>query len=268
MARATKTASRTGPSSQKAARAQDPIRPTDEAARSLARGLLRGARSASLATLGPDGHPAASLVSVATDGDGTPLILVSALAAHTDNLLAEPRASLLLSPGGKGDPLAHPRITLKTRARRIAREAPEHARLRRRFLAHQPKAALYADFPDFAFFALAIEAASLNGGFGRAYELTPADLLSDPAGAAAIAEAEEGVLAHMNADHAEAVRLYATALLGAREGAWRAVGIDPDGIDLALGDTLLRLAFPQPVGEPAALRETLVALASQARQAG
>lgn len=261
MARNPKTGPQAGP------KTQDPIRPTDEAARGLGRGLLRSARSASLATLGTDGHPVASLASVATDGDGTPLILVSALAAHTGNLMAEPRASLLLSPGGKGDPLAHPRITLKTRARRIARGTPEHARMRRRFLAHQPKAALYADFPDFAFFALAIEAASLNGGFGRAYELTPADLLSDAVKAAALAEAEEGALAHLNADHAEAIRLYATSLLGARDGAWRAVGLDPDGLDLALGDTMLRLAFPEPVDGPDGLRAALVALAAEARKA-
>jgi putative heme iron utilization protein len=172
--------------------AKDPIRPTDDAARSLGRELIRSARSASLATLGSDGHPAASLVSVATDIDGAPVILISALSAHTGNLLADPRASLLVSPGGKGDPLAHARVTLKLRARRIEREAPDGIRIRRRFLAHQPKAALYADFPDFSFFALDIEAASLNGGFGRAYELIPADLLSDAAGAAALAEIEEG----------------------------------------------------------------------------
>jgi putative heme iron utilization protein len=245
----------------------DPIRPTDDAARALGRGLLRSARSASLATIAADGHPVASLVGIATDIDGTPLILVSGLAAHTGNLLAEPRSSLLVSPGGKGDPLAHARLTLKTRAREIGREAPEAARIRRRFLAHQPKAALYADFPDFSFFALDIEGASLNGGFGRAYELTAADLLSDPARAAALIEAEEGAVAHMNADHADAVRLYATALLGAPDGAWQVTGLDPDGLDLALGDAVLRLAFPAPVDGPAGLRKTLVELAGQARKA-
>jgi putative heme iron utilization protein len=247
--------------------AKDPIRPTDDAARSLGRELIRSARSASLATLGSDGHPAASLVSVATDIDGAPVILISALSAHTGNLLADPRASLLVSPGGKGDPLAHARVTLKLRARRIEREAPDGIRIRRRFLAHQPKAALYADFPDFSFFALDIEAASLNGGFGRAYELIPADLLSDAAGAAALAEIEEGAVAHMNQDHADAIRLYATGLLGARDGAWRVIGLDPDGADLALGDSVLRLAFPAPVDGPGALRKALVELAGQARAA-
>lgn len=246
----------------------DPIRPTDEGARTLARELLRRARSGALATLGADGHPAASLVSVATDSDGTPLILISALSGHTGNLLADPRCSLLLASGGKGDPLAHARITLKLRARQVSRDAPEAARIRRRFLARQPKAALYADFGDFSFFSLQIEGASLNGGFGRAYELTAFDILSAPEQVAALAPLEEGAVAHMNEDHADAVKLYATSLLKARNGAWHVTGIDPDGLDLALGDDTLRLAFPSPVDSAAALRGTLAALARQAREAG
>ncbi len=245
--------------------AGDPVRPTDAQARMLARGLLRGARSGALASLGRDGHPAASLVSLATDIDGAPLILVSALSAHTGNLSADPRASLLIAPGGKGDPLAHARITLKLRAARIERDSEDGARVRRRFLARQPKAALYADFGDFSFFSLAIEGASLNGGFGRAYELQPSDILSDPAAARALAEIEPGAVAHMNADHAEALQLYATALLGARKGGWRATGLDPDGLDLASGDAVLRLPFPAPVDGPGPLRRMLAELAARAR---
>lgn len=245
----------------------DPIRPTDATARALAKSLLRGARSAALATLTREGHPFASLTSLATDVDGTPLILVSALSGHTGNLEADPRASLLLAPGGKGDPLAHPRITLLARAQKVERDSEDGRRIRRRFLARQPKAALYADFPDFSFFALKLERASLNGGFGKAYELEAADLMSDCTQAAALVEAEEGAVEHMNADHADAVRLYATALLGAKDGAWRISGLDPDGCDLALGDKALRLNFDEPVTSPDALRKALVALAGKARAA-
>lgn len=247
--------------------AQDPIRPTDDDARALARELVRSARHGALATLSGDGHPFASLTSLATDLDGTPLILVSALSGHTGNLKADPRASLLIARSGKGDPLAHPRITLRVRARRIERESEEGGRIRRRFLARQPKAQLYVDFPDFSFFALSIEGASLNGGFGRAYELMPSDILSDPAQVQALIAAEEGAVAHMNEDHAEAVKLYATALLGAGDGDWRITGLDPDGLDLALGDQVLRLPFPEPVDGPGALRSVLVALAAKARSA-
>ncbi|MCO5090193.1 DUF2470 domain-containing protein [Bosea sp. (in: a-proteobacteria)] len=244
---------------------KDVIQPMDEAVRAEAKGLLRGARSATLATLGPDGHPFASLVGLATDIDGTPVILVSGLAAHTGHLAADPRASLLISPGGKGDPLAHARITLKVRARKVVRESEEGLRIRRRYLARQPKAALYADFPDFAFFALEIEGASLNGGFARAFAPTPADLKSDPAHAAALAEVEEGAVEHMNEDHAEAIGLYATRLIGAKTGAWRAIGLDPDGLDMALGSTALRLPFPASVDGPASLRDVLAKLAVKAR---
>jgi hypothetical protein len=245
--------------------ASDPIRPTDASARGLARALLRSARSGSLATLTAEGHPFASLTSLATDVDGTPLILVSSLSGHTGNLTGDPRASLLIAPGGKGDPLAHPRITLLARAEPIARESDLGRRARRRFLARQPKASLYVDFPDFSFFALRLERASLNGGFGRAYELEASDVLSDCAQAQALIEAEEDALGHMNEEHADAVALYATALLKAEPGSWRVSGIDPDGLDLMLGDLALRLPFDTPVTSPEALRRTLVELAAKAR---
>lgn len=247
--------------------ASDPIRPTDASARGLARGLLRSARSGSPATLTPDGHPFASLTSLATDIDGTPLILVSSLSGHTGNLIADPRCSLLIAPGGKGDPLAHARITLIATAETIDRESEFGQRVRRRFLARQPKASLYVDFPDFSFFALKLERASLNGGFGRAYELEAGDVLSDCSQAGALIEDEEGAVEHMNEDHADAIRLYATNLLGGEDGAWRLSGLDPDGADLMLGDKALRLAFDEPVTTPDALRNTLVALAGKARSA-
>lgn len=246
---------------------KDVLRPTDDGARVQARDLVRKARFGMLATLGPDGHPNASLVSLATDVDGTPLALVSALAAHAGNLGRDPRASLLLAPGGKGDPLAHGRLSVKVQARPVARESEAGARIRRRFLARQPKAALYVDFPDFSFFALDILGASLNGGFGRAYELAPEDILSAPEAAAALAAVEAGAVEHMNADHADAVALYATALLGARPGAWRLSGLDPDGLDLMLGDEVLRLPFQPSLAGAEGLRPLLVALAGKARAA-
>lgn len=245
--------------------ATNPIRPTDASARGLARGLLRSARSGSLATLTTDGHPFASLTSLATDVDGTPLILVSSLSGHTGNLVADPRCSLLIAPGGKGDPLAHARITLLTMARQVERDTDLGRRARRRFLARQPKASLYVDFPDFSFFALELQRASLNGGFGKAYELEAGDVLSDCSRAGALIAAEDGVLAHMNEDHAEAIRLYATRLLGGEDGSWRLSGVDPDGADLMLGDKALRLPFDEPVTTPEALRAALVALAAKAR---
>ena len=102
----------------------------------LAKTLLRSVGSGALATLDAQGAPFSSLTSVATDADGRPLLLLSRLAAHTGHLEADARASLLLARIGRGDPLAHPRLTLTGRVSRLERGQPvEHERARRRFLA-------------------------------------------------------------------------------------------------------------------------------------
>lgn len=242
------------------------IRETDAEAIALAKRLIRLARFGSLATIeASSGHPFASLTSVATDIDGAPLILISRLSGHTTNLVADPRCSLLLGQPGKGDPLAHPRITLIAEAKPVARDVADHQRIRRRFLARNPKAELYVDFPDFLLVRIAPARASLNGGFGKAYELGAGDLLTDMTAAADFSAMEEGAVAHMNADHADALRLYATRLLGGEDGPWRCAGLDPEGMDLALGDAALRLVFPQRVENGASLRKLLKTLADEAR---
>jgi putative heme iron utilization protein len=236
--------------------------------KALAKGLLRATRAGSLATIDRNtGHPFASLVNVATDSDGAPLILVSRLSTHTANLEADGRASVLLAATGKGDPLAHPRLTLIGSFRRIAREDAAEARMRRRFLARHPKSELYAGFADFSFWRLDAVSAHLNGGFARAADLTAADVLTDVAGADDLIAAEASAIAHMNKDHADAVRLYATKLLGAADAPWRLTGLDPDGLDLAAGDATLRLLFPERVTTADALRQVVVALAQKARAA-
>lgn len=240
--------------------------PADFAPRAEARRILRVTRAGTLATLDRNtGHPFASLVNVATDIDGAPLILVSGLSTHTANLEVDGRASLLLATTGKGDPLAHPRLTVLGTFRRLDKAGDDHARARRRLVARHPKSQLYADFPDFSLWRLEMVSAHLNGGFARAADLAAADLFTPVAGAAALVEAEADAIAHMNADHAEAVALYATRLAGMKAAAWRVTGIDPDGLDLAAGDLCARVDFPAPVETPAALRAALKALADAAR---
>jgi putative heme iron utilization protein len=232
---------------------------------SLAKNLLRTIRTGTLATLDRNtGHPFASLINVAADADGSPLILVSQLSTHTANLEADGRASILLAETGKGDPLAHPRLTVLGTMGRLEGDGHD-ARARRRFLARHPKSELYADFADFAFWRMNAVSAHLNGGFARAADLQASDVLTDLTDADDMVAAEEEAVAHMNADHGEAVRLYATRLLGAREGAWRVTGIDPDGLDLMLADAVLRLPFAERVRTPGSLREVLKSLAEQAR---
>ena len=240
--------------------------PADFDPKAAAKGLLRATRAGALATIDRNtGHPFASLVNVATDIDGSPLILVSRLSTHTANLEIDGRASLLLASTGKGDPLAHPRLTLLGSFVQIARDDPQAPRIRRRFLARHPKSELYAGFGDFSFWRLQTVSAHLNGGFARAADLKAADVMTDVVGAEDLIEAEAGAVAHMNDDHAEAVRLYATKLLGAEDGAWRLTGLDPEGLDLARGDATLRLPFAERVISAEQLRKAVVDLAAKAR---
>lgn len=234
--------------------------------KSTAKTLLRVIRSGALATIDRNtGHPFASLVNVATDADGSPLILISRLSTHTANLEADGRAAVLMASTGKGDPLAHPRLTLIGTFRPLARADSQEARVRRRFLARHPKAELYAGFADFSFWQLEVVSGHLNGGFGRAADLKASDLLTDVTDAEDLLDSEASAVAHMNADHAEALRLYATKLLSAEDGPWRLTGIDPEGIDLALGDATQRLPFPERVSTAEQMRKTVVDLAKSAR---
>jgi putative heme iron utilization protein len=241
---------------------KDVIRETDAEAIRLAKALLRSARFGALAVLDPEtGGPLASRVGVATDLDGTPLILVSALSAHTGAIVADPRCSLLLGEPGKGDPLAHPRITLSCRANRLQRDTPDQARAQRRYLNRNPKAKLYAGLGDFSIFRLEVERASLNGGFGKAYLLSRADLICDASVNEALAEAEQPALDHMNADHADAIAVYASHYAKAGGSGWVLTGFDADGMDLAAGDETRRVFFPKPLAAAQDLRRTLVEMA-------
>lgn len=155
------------------------LRNVDAAAIQLARQLVREATHGSLAVLNAEtGAPGVSRVGVSTDVDGTPVVLISRLAPHTTALLKDGRCALLLGEPGKGDPLAHPRISIDCRATEISREGADHQRIRDCYLARQPKARLYADLGDFRFFRLEPLSASLNGGFGKAYAMTPEHLLT------------------------------------------------------------------------------------------
>lgn len=232
----------------------------------VAKSLLRTTRWATLATLTPEaGAPFASLVNVASAPDGSPILLMSQLSAHRRHIATDPRISLLYYIPGKGDPLAHPRLTLVGRAVLIEKPA-ERAALRARFLARHPKSALYADFPDFSFFGVALDGVHLNGGFGRAAPgLNAADILTPLDGAEALIAEEASALQHVNQDHADFAPLLAEAA-GADGGHWRTLGFDPEGVDLGNDEMILRLPFPQPIATPAGLRQALVALAQAARQ--
>lgn len=226
------------------------LRDTDDEARRLARTLLRGARYMSLAVLDPEtGFPFASRALTGTDVDGVPVILVSGLSGHTKGLLADPRCSLLAGEPGKGDPLAYPRITVQCLADEVARGTPEHDRIRTRFLDRHPKAALYADFPDFRFFRINPQTASLNGGFGRAYLIPGVDLvIREPGITSAWLDLQQN-LKNMTDAAADLAAQISTE--NARN--WRFGGVDRAGIDLISGDFQLRHEFNDLIDSPEAV---------------
>lgn len=232
----------------------------------LARSLLRRSRQGALATLmASGGDPYCSLVNVASHPDGSPILLISRLALHTRNILADSRVSLMLDERAAGDPLEGARIMLAGRAGQAGGD--DEPVLRRRYLAAHPSAEAFVEFKDFAFFRIRPLGAHLVAGFGRIIDLKPEQFLTDLAGAASLLEAEQSAVEHMNADHREAMNLYATRLLGAEAADWRCVGCDPDGIDMQAGTATLRLDFPRRIATSAALRQTLKQLADQARAA-
>lgn len=224
-----------------------------------ARCLLRMARTGALATLSREGGtPYASLVNLATDLGGLPIIFISRLAWHTRNLEADPRASILVSaPPASGDALTGARLTVLGR---FARETG--AGLRERYLAAHPEAAGYADFPDFAYWRLVPETVHAVAGFGRIETLPPAEVFPDWSGLGALMDS---AIAHMRDDHPGVAALLAVRLLGAPEAEWKIAAIDPDGLDLSDGSRSLRLAFDAPAHDAGTLRKTLADLANRAR---
>jgi putative heme iron utilization protein len=233
-----------------------------------ARHLLRSLDRASLATLGrpetPEaGAPYASLVLVAVDHDASPILLISALADHTKNLLSSPAVSLLFDGTvGLAEPLTGPRVSVQGAARRT-----DDKRLAARFVGRHPGAAMYSGFKDFSFWRVEVTRAHLVAGFGRIHWLAAGDVLYDAGGAAALAMAEPEIIAHMNGEHSDAVQLYATKLLGRSGDGWKMTGIDPEGADIRRGGDIARLSFEHPVQDAEAARVELVRLVKKARQA-
>lgn len=228
------------------------------------RDLLRSEPRGALGTLDALGAPYVSLVMLAVDHDASPLLLLSDLADHTRNLKADPRVSLLID--GTRDmatPLAGARATLMGE---IAPSADAH-RLAR-FVARHPDAAQYAGFTDFHLYRVAILRAHLVAGFGRIHWVDGAAVLWPCPADLPLASAEAEIVAHMNADHGDAVELYATRLLDQPPGAWQLTGIDPEGADLRLGKRIARLRFNEPITDATAARAELVRLVKRARRAG
>jgi heme iron utilization protein len=232
-----------------------------------AKSLLRRSRQGALATLmAGSGDPYCSLVNHATHSNGSPILLISRLAIHTRNILADPRVSLMLDERVEGDPLEGARIMLLGRAEEVG--GKELERVRRRYLNAHPSAEAFVDFKDFSFFLIRPSGTHLVAGFGRIVDLRPDQFLTETGDAAALLEAEQDAIEHINEDHRDTMNLYASKLLGAENAHWRCSGCDPEGIDIQAGRATLRLDFPARVTTPSELRKMLVMLAEQARAKG
>jgi heme iron utilization protein len=236
------------------------------------RTLADRARSATLSTLArePAGYPYGSLVTVAIDDAGRPLLLLSTLAEHTTNLLAAPQASILLTEplGAHDQPLALGRVTLLGPCTAVSDD--EKAAVRDVFLARQPSASYYVDFEDFAFYRLEPAALRYVGGFGRMSWVSPEDYRRaepDP-----LADAAAGILAHMNGDHSDSVLAYAKALAGIRDAsAATMTAVDRYGFELAMTTPecprATRLAFDEPVATADEVRRAMIEMVKRARVA-
>ncbi len=228
------------------------------------RNLVRETPRAGLATLlagEASPWPYVSLVLVALDHDASPLLLLSNLADHTKNLHQDPRAALLFDgTGGWRDPLAGPRASLLGRI-----QACNDERLKARFLARHPNAAVYAGFADFHLHRMAVERVHLVAGFGEIHWLDAGAVLFDTTDAGTLAAAEPDIVAHMNADHGAAVRAIAIEIACLPGEDFSMSGIDPEGADFRSGEGSARVVFQTPVNTAEEARRELVRLTQRAR---
>ena len=224
-----------------------------------ARYILRCARKGALGTIDQgSGYPYASLVATATEADGSPILLLSRLAIHTRNLEADRRASLLIDASDSaGNPLTGARVTLIGKV-----EPASDPTTARRYLARHPTAAGYSGFADFSFFVLRVERAHFIGGFGRIAPLAASDVLIDGTGSEWLVDAEPSILAALNSDAEADLAQLGARLSGGQAGAWQAVGVDAEGVDLILGEHACRLVLPGAVRTPDEIRAALGVAAS------
>lgn len=240
----------------------DTEKPPQPAPESLSRRLIRACDRAVLSTALPDGAwPYGSLVMTACDHAANPLLLISDLAEHTTNLGHDSRASLLFDGTvGLDSPLTGARVTVLGTISKTDDPA-----LAARYTARHPESQMFAGFGDFNFYEMTVERAHIVAGFGVIHWIDSSDLLFDIAGFEDLAAAEDDIVTHMNEDHADAVQLYATSLLGLKAGDWTMTGVDPEGCDLRNGGDVARLDFEKPAENAEAARAALVRLVKAAR---
>jgi putative heme iron utilization protein len=251
-------------------RGEDVPGPPEPSFAERARTLLHQVPTGMLATASRKhgGHPFGSLMPYAPDDEGRPLLLISAMAIHTQNLRGDARASLFVPQSLRGDALATARVTLMGEARTVPDAAVRAAR--DRYLARHPAAASWVDFGDFAFWRLDVLDVYFVGGFGAMgwvdageYRAAAPDPLADVAA---------GILQHMNRDHADALLVYARVLAGAEAEEARMAAVDRLGFELRLRQGPrrwgTRIPFPREVRSADETRAVLIEMLRDARSRG
>ena len=234
-----------------------------------ARTLMHLGRIGSLSTLSrkQPGFPFGSLMPYALDAQGRPIFLISTMAMHTQNLLADPRASLFVTePGASGDPLGSSRVTLIGNVVRIPE--PELAAARTFYLTRYPDSKYWVDFDDFFFYRMDVSDVYYVGGFGVMGWVPASDYSaaqSDP-----LAEYKSDIMQHMNADHKEALVLLAKRFADVEAQEAEMTSVDRLGFNVRLktqdGVHGARIAFLREVTNPTQTREVIVEMVKQARQ--
>lgn len=239
--------------------------PASESVSVVSRSLIRSARKAYLNSLNHKddndpaltGWPSASMVTVAAHWDSSPILMLSDIAHHAKNIAADNRVALLFdSAVGAPNPQEDPRVSVVGRLVKT-----DDSRLHQRYIARHPRAALYAGFADFNFYVLKVEKFHFVGGFARATWINKSKALLAKKQWADLADREQDILNHMNADHGDALRHYGGKLLGKRGKSWAMTGLDPEGCDLKCGAGFHRLNFKEMVNDSESCRKTLVELA-------
>jgi putative heme iron utilization protein len=214
------------------------------------------------------GFPFGSVMPYVGDGQGRPVFFISSMAMHTQNLRADPRASLLVAQESGGDPLGAARITLVGEV--VPVPAQETAAVRELYLSRHENARYWADFTDFAYYRMQPADVYFIGGFGVMGWVTADEYARsqpDP-----LAESSAGILQHMNSDHAEALVLLARTAGESDVEAATMTAVDRLGFHLRLrsGERVhgVRIAFPREARDTQAVRAVLVEMVRAARANG
>ena len=233
-----------------------------------ARTLLYLGRIGSLSTFShkQPGFPFGSVMPYALGEDGCPIFLISTMAMHTQNLQADPRASLLVTQSDTSDdPLGASRVTLLGNVLPIP--ASVVAEPRKLYLARYANSKYWVDFEDFSFYRMEVVDVYYVGGFGVMGWVPAsdyADAQPDP-----LADVASGIIQHMNADHRDALVSLARAFAGIEAQEAEVTSVDRLGFRLKVktqdGVRGARIAFLRAVKDQAETRKVFVEMARQAR---